>query len=117
MPRAANTLFSSCQQLHMSCLFPLRGFRLATPQRYRCLAFQSSLRIGLRNVSSTYEKTTGSKPTTRRIRNIVLGTSIVLALGAGYIYATDTRASAHRWVIPPMMRWFYPDAEDAHHAG
>jgi dihydroorotate dehydrogenase len=42
---------------------------------------------------------------------------VVLALGAGYIYATDTRASAHRWIIPPLTRWLYPDAEDAHHAG
>ncbi|KAI1920905.1 Dihydroorotate dehydrogenase (quinone), mitochondrial [Ophidiomyces ophidiicola] len=30
---------------------------------------------------------------------------------------TDTRASAHRYVVPPLVRWVYPDAEDAHHAG
>ncbi|KAI1958820.1 Dihydroorotate dehydrogenase (quinone), mitochondrial [Ophidiomyces ophidiicola] len=30
---------------------------------------------------------------------------------------TDTRASAHRYVVPPLVRWMYPDAEDAHHAG
>jgi dihydroorotate dehydrogenase len=68
-------------------------------------------------VSSANEKKKGSKSTGRRIKNIILGTSLVLALGAGYIYGTDTRASAHRWIIPPLMRWLYPDAEDAHHAG
>lgn len=34
-----------------------------------------------------------------------------------YLYATDTRASIYRWVVPPLLRLAYPDAEDAHHAG
>lgn len=33
-----------------------------------------------------------------------------------YIYATDTRAFFHRHVIPPLLRFVYPDAEEAHNA-
>lgn len=42
---------------------------------------------------------------------------MVLGLGCGYIYITDTRAGVHQWLVPPMLRWIYPDAEDAHHFG
>ncbi|PGH27038.1 hypothetical protein AJ80_01223 [Polytolypa hystricis UAMH7299] len=58
-----------------------------------------------------------TKPPSRRLRKVLIGTSVVLVFGTGYLYATDTRASAHRWIIPPLVRWLYPDAEDAHHAG
>ena len=33
------------------------------------------------------------------------------------MYITDTRASAHRWVVIPALRLIYRDPEDAHHAG
>lgn len=33
-----------------------------------------------------------------------------------YIYTTDTRAFFHRYVVPPLLRAVYPDAEDAHNA-
>lgn len=56
------------------------------------------------------------KPAKRRISALTWATMLALGLG-GYLYATDTRASAHRWIVPPMIRWIYPDAEDAHHAG
>lgn len=48
---------------------------------------------------------------------LLLSTALA-ASGAGlYLYATDTRASAHQWLVPPLLRLLYPDAEDAHHAG
>lgn len=34
-----------------------------------------------------------------------------------YIYATDTRASIHQWLVPPLLRALFPDAEEAHHVG
>lgn len=34
-----------------------------------------------------------------------------------YIYATDTRASVHQWLVPPLLRALFPDAEEAHHVG
>ena len=47
----------------------------------------------------------------------LLGTSLALALVVGYVYGTDTRASIHRYGLVPLIRWIYPDAEDAHHSG
>lgn len=47
----------------------------------------------------------------------LLGTSLALALLVGYVYGTDTRASIHRYGLVPLIRWIYPDAEDAHHSG
>jgi dihydroorotate dehydrogenase len=41
----------------------------------------------------------------------------VLALGFGYLYITDTRASFHQWLVVPALRMIYSDAEEAHHAG
>lgn len=43
--------------------------------------------------------------------------SLVLVAFGGYFYFTDTRASAHRYIAVPLIRWLYPDAEDAHHIG
>ena len=40
-----------------------------------------------------------------------------MGLGIAYLYITDTRASAHRWIIIPALRLIYRDPEDAHHAG
>lgn len=50
-------------------------------------------------------------------RVVLLGGAVAATVYLGYLYATDTRAFVHRWVVPPLLRWIYPDAEDAHHAG
>lgn len=52
-----------------------------------------------------------------RLKIALLGTSLVLGAGLIYFYITDTRASAHRWLVVPALRLVYPDPEDAHHAG
>jgi dihydroorotate dehydrogenase len=52
-----------------------------------------------------------------RIRNALYGTAFFLFAGIGYYYVTDTRASVHRWVAVPAIRWWYSDAEEAHKAG
>ncbi|KAI9710241.1 MAG: Dihydroorotate dehydrogenase (quinone), mitochondrial [Bogoriella megaspora] len=52
-----------------------------------------------------------------RLKNLFLGTSIILTLSLGYLYITDTRASVHQWIVIPVLRWIYPDPEDAHEAG
>ena len=52
-----------------------------------------------------------------RIKNLVLGSTIVVALSFTYLYVTDTRAGIHQWLVVPTLRWFVPDAEDAHMAG
>ncbi|KAL8832042.1 MAG: hypothetical protein Q9170_005039 [Blastenia crenularia] len=52
-----------------------------------------------------------------RIKNLLLGSTIGLTLILGYFYITDTRASIHEFVVIPCLRYFYPDAEDAHEFG
>lgn len=52
-----------------------------------------------------------------RLRNAIYGSGILLVLGFGYLYVTDTRASIHQWLVVPTVRLLHRDAEDAHHAG
>ncbi|KAL2760147.1 hypothetical protein ACRALDRAFT_1059951 [Sodiomyces alcalophilus JCM 7366] len=52
-----------------------------------------------------------------RAKTILFGSAIAGSLYLAYLYATDTRASVHRWLVPPLLRAIFPDAEDAHHAG
>lgn len=47
----------------------------------------------------------------------VYGTGLVLLLSFGYLYATDTRASIHQFLVTPLVRIIHSDAEEAHHAG
>lgn len=46
-----------------------------------------------------------------------LSVSVAASLYLFYLYATDTRASYHQWLVPRLIRVLYPDAEDAHHIG
>src|SRR3954470_20216020 len=51
------------------------------------------------------------------MKTALYGTSLILGFGFIYFYITDTRASAHRWLVVPALRALYPDPEDAHKAG
>ncbi|TDZ47402.1 Dihydroorotate dehydrogenase [Colletotrichum trifolii] len=60
-----------------------------------------------------------TSPSTDAASNLKLalyGTALAGSLYISYLYVTDTRASIHR-VAPAILRFLYPDAEDAHHAG
>ncbi|KAK7741753.1 Dihydroorotate dehydrogenase (quinone), mitochondrial [Cytospora paraplurivora] len=46
-----------------------------------------------------------------------LSVSLAATLYISYLYATDTRSSYHQWLVPPLLRAIYSDAEDAHHIG
>ncbi|KAF5023700.1 hypothetical protein F66182_4266 [Fusarium sp. NRRL 66182] len=65
-----------------------------------------------RNASSSSSAGDGAA-----LKAALYGSAAAAAIYASYLYATDTRAFFHRWVVPPFLRWAYPDAEDAHHAG
>ncbi|RWA11844.1 hypothetical protein EKO27_g3269 [Xylaria grammica] len=58
---------------------------------------------------------TGASPASRA-RIAVFVSGITLSGVAVYIYTTDTRAFFHQYVVPPLLRFVYPDAEDAHNA-
>ncbi|KAK2794107.1 Dihydroorotate dehydrogenase (quinone), mitochondrial [Onygenales sp. PD_12] len=98
--------------LHRPCCSrPYIGQKLSIPR--------SNLRFGSRNASSTTEAAAlaPKRAPGKKLKRFVLGTSVALVLWGGYLYATDTRASAHQWLVPRLIRWYYPDAEEAHHAG
>jgi dihydroorotate dehydrogenase len=61
--------------------------------------------------------TQAAKKTKSGFRKAVFRSSLVVVLLGGYLYFTDTRASVHRYAVVPLIRWLYPDAEDAHHSG
>lgn len=50
-------------------------------------------------------------------QGLAVGISTVVLLIFGYLYVTDTRAGFHRWLVVPVLRTLYPDAEEAHKAG
>lgn len=52
-----------------------------------------------------------------RLVDFLYGATLAFGVGTAYFYITDTRASAHRYIVIPTLRFFYPDPEDAHHAG
>lgn len=56
----------------------------------------------------------GARSFSRRLRNLFLGTTLVFVGGIGYLYATDTRASIHQYLVPPLIRALFPDGEKAH---
>lgn len=73
---------------------------------------------GARRAASTSSSSTSSSPhLLSNARLFLFGTSISASLYVLYYYVTDTRASFHRWAVPPLLRLIYPDAEEAHHAG
>ncbi|EGO58872.1 hypothetical protein NEUTE1DRAFT_116287 [Neurospora tetrasperma FGSC 2508] len=53
----------------------------------------------------------------RRLKLSAYATALAAVLGVGYYYATDTRASVHQYLVPPLLRTIFPDAEEAHHVG
>jgi dihydroorotate dehydrogenase len=67
--------------------------------------------------ASTAATAADARSLVTRLKNLLFGTSIFLFGAFGYLYITDTRAGVHQWLAVPMLRWIYPDAEDAHHAG
>ncbi|RCI10503.1 hypothetical protein L249_4333 [Ophiocordyceps polyrhachis-furcata BCC 54312] len=82
----------------------------------RVRAAQSLPRLitAVRRQSSTTSSAVSS--TSSSVRAVVLGSAFAASLGLGYLYVTDTRASIHRWLVPPLLRLVFPDAEDGHHA-
>ena len=71
----------------------------------------------IRHASTTPTTTADSSPLITRLKNLLLGTTISLALLFGYLYITDVRAGIHQWAVVPSLRWIYDDAEEAHEVG
>ena len=89
---------------------------LTRPSATNRSAFTSPRRVVLtfQRLASTSESSSRSSS---RILDFFYGTTLVFGLGIIYFYATDTRASAHRYIAIPLLRFIYGDPEEAHHAG
>jgi dihydroorotate dehydrogenase len=82
------------------------------PQHHELGGYDARRATTAANAAATNARSAGT-----RTKNYVYGTAIALGLTSGYLYATDTRASIHEWLVVPALRQIYPDGEDAHHAG
>ncbi|KAH9908371.1 FMN-linked oxidoreductase [Xylariomycetidae sp. FL2044] len=71
--------------------------------------------VSRRQASTSSTSSTDSLPLSR-LRTILYATSIAVSGYVVYVYATDTRAFVHRYLVPPLLRFVYPDAEEAHNA-
>ncbi|RYP49504.1 hypothetical protein DL768_004807 [Monosporascus sp. mg162] len=70
-------------------------------------------RTGGRHAASSARRV--SQPVSRA-KTLLLATSLAASGCLICFYATDTRAFVHRYVVPPLLRAIFPDAEDAHNA-
>ncbi|KAL1874935.1 hypothetical protein VTK73DRAFT_10361 [Phialemonium thermophilum] len=71
----------------------------------------------VRRQASTSSSSSTDSLFVSRLRIFLFGSSVAASAWFVYLYATDTRASFHRWLVPPLLRAVFPDAEDAHHVG
>lgn len=77
----------------------------------------SHLTLRTNTTLSTSKNAGDTRSVFTRLKNLFLGTSIILGLTFGYLYISDTRSGIHRWVVVPSIRYFFRDAEDAHEVG
>ncbi|KAH6666278.1 hypothetical protein B0J14DRAFT_604542 [Halenospora varia] len=100
----------------------IRALRNSRAPIHRVLLSQSRplcprLTLQSARFSSTSTTAADASSLATRLKNLFYGTSLSLFAVFSYLYITDTRAGVHQWLVVPALRWVYPDAEDAHHAG
>ncbi|KAI2466784.1 FMN-linked oxidoreductase [Annulohypoxylon bovei var. microspora] len=68
-------------------------------------------------IATRHASTSSTEPLpVSRLRPWLYATTIAATGYVVYVYSTDTRAFVHRYVVPPMLRFVFPDAEEAHNA-
>ncbi|KHN98976.1 dihydroorotate reductase PyrE [Metarhizium album ARSEF 1941] len=90
-----------------------RAIRSGPASHLRAESFRISMPASRRRASSS----TSASVQAGRARAVLYGGALAAALCVGYLYATDTRAFPHRYLVPPALRALFADAEEAHHAG
>ncbi|EED20604.1 dihydroorotate reductase PyrE, putative [Talaromyces stipitatus ATCC 10500] len=104
---------------YMPRLYQLRGVSSALKRVHLPCTHRATPCLNKRFASTEPEPiaTITKKNKKSPLRKFIFRSSIAFVLFGGYLYFTDTRASAHRYIAVPIIRWLFPDAEDAHHAG
>jgi dihydroorotate dehydrogenase len=105
---------SSLSQWHFNHLRPRRAF---LPRSPRPTVFTHHHPQFVSNISTAAAAAPAARSLVPLLKGLLYGTSLVIFLGLGWYYVTDTRASIHRWLVVPALRWWYRDAEEAHEAG
>jgi hypothetical protein len=95
----------------------LRIHRLPVPRLFSSPFRPLAPRTTLQSSRSASTAAADARSLVTRLKNLLFGSSIFLFGAFSYLYITDTRAGVHQWLAVPALRWVYPDAEDAHHAG
>lgn len=99
-------------------LAPKRRISYATSLLNRSSQRQPPQSLQLRRYATASENAQSKASTAiARTRSLVISAILGSTLVLGYYYVTDTRAGVHRWVTVPVLRWLYPDAEEAHEFG
>lgn len=119
------SLVSRAAQLASNTPFKPRGTwsisqfssNLRSTQPRRPVQGQRVVPLSVRFASTSQEVAGDARSLVTRTKNLLLGTTIGLALVFGYYYITDTRAGVHQWLFVPSLRWIYDDAEEAHEVG
>ncbi|KAL2443593.1 Dihydroorotate dehydrogenase (quinone), mitochondrial [Exophiala dermatitidis] len=98
---------------------PIRLLLRASRPRIPAQSFVSQSR--LTNITPRRHASTSDSPSTStwgsRLLKVAYAATLVLGLGIVYVYVTDTRASAHRYIVVPALRLIYRDPEEAHRVG
>ena len=102
---------------HSTQLVSQFSSNLGSPRPQRPVQGQHGVPLNVRVASTSQEITGDARSLVTRTKNLLLGTTIGLALVFGYYYITDTRAGVHQWLFVPSLRWIYDDAEEAHELG
>ncbi|KAI7781436.1 dihydroorotate dehydrogenase [Diaporthe eres] len=114
---------------------PLTALRLSRPApRPQFSLYQAALRSASSSATSETTTTPSSSSSQQQQKEeqdhkqppkqsaigfgtVALSTSLLASAYLLYLYATDTRASYQQWLVPPLLRLVYSDAEEAHHVG
>ncbi|KZF23253.1 FMN-linked oxidoreductase [Xylona heveae TC161] len=114
--RLAGRQSRNCQQLSLRQFHQLRSSRPSIAST-RSTASSATRWTATRSASTGAAAAADARSGITRVKNLVLGTTILLFSTAGFYYFTDTRASVHQWLVPRIIRTVLPDAEDAHEYG
>lgn len=105
----------------LSHSFPLTSRQLRSQQVLHPTRLTQQLRYAstsdLKSEVVRQETIRNAKSGATRFKNLIYGTALIISGSFLYLYASDTRAGIHQYLVPPFIRTFFPDAEDAHHFG
>lgn len=97
-----------------ACLRSSRAHLALRPSKTALHTPRLPSHIARRNASTS---SSSSSTSFAGAKATLYGAALAGSLYITYVYVTDTRASFYQWLVPPMLRVVFPDAEDAHHAG